>query len=54
MSSVSDGGPVKFLPLGIILVARAKVIKMDGTDLHDPDQDEKVDIVSNFLHSLFN
>ena len=57
---VSDGGWwITFLSLGtedyvnlakMILVVRAKVIKMDGRDI---DQDEKVGIVNNFLSSLF-
>ena len=59
VSSVSDGGPITFLCLGTedyvdltktILVIRAKVTKANGDDL---DQDEKVGIVYNFLHSLF-
>ena len=59
VSSVSDGGPITFLCPGTedyvnlaktILVVRAKVIKANGDDL---DQDEKVGIVNNFLHSLF-
>ena len=68
VSSVSDGGPITFLCPGTerlcrfgkrrdyvdlakaILVVRAKVTKANGDDL---DQDEKVGIVKNFLHSLF-
>ena len=59
VSSVSDGGPITFLCPGTedyvdlaktILVVRAKVTKANGDDL---DQDEKVGIVNNFLHSLF-
>ena len=59
VSSVSDGGPTTFLCPGTedyvdlaktILVVRAKVTKANGDDL---DQDEKVGIVNNFLHSLF-
>ena len=59
VSSVSDGGPITFLCPGTedyvhlpktILVVRAKVTKANGDDL---DQDEKVCIVNNFLHSLF-
>ena len=33
-----------------ILVVRAKITKVDGTDL---DADEKAAVVNNFLHSLF-
>jgi hypothetical protein len=59
VSSVSDGGPITFLSPGTedyvdlsktMLVVRAKVTKADGANL---DQDEKVGIVNNFLHSLF-
>ena len=59
VSSVSDGGPLKFLCPGTedyvdlsktILVVRAKVTKANGNDL---DADEHVGIVNNFLHSLF-
>ena len=59
VSSVSDGGPITFLCPGTedyvdlaktILVVRAKVTKANGDDL---DQNEKVGIVNNFLHSLF-
>ena len=59
VSSVADAGPITFIIPGTedyvdlsktILVIRAKVTKADGTDL---DDDEKVGIVNNFLHSLF-
>ena len=59
VSSVSDAGPITFVCPGTedytdlpktILVVRAKVTKADGTDL---DADERVGIVNNFLHSLF-
>ena len=59
VSSVSDGGPITFLCPGTedyvdlaktILVVRTKVTKANGDDF---DQDEKVGIVNNFLHSLF-
>ena len=59
VSSVSDRGPITFLCLGTedyvdlsktILVVRAKVTKANR---NDPDQNEKVGIVNNFLHSLF-
>ena len=59
VSSVSDGGPITFLCPGTedyvdltktILVVRAKVTKANGNNL---DQNEKVGIVNNFLHSLF-
>ena len=59
LPSVSDGGPITFLCPGkedyvdlakTILVVRTKVTKANRDDL---DQDEKVGIVNNFLHSLF-
>ena len=57
--SVSDAGPITFVCPGTEnytdlpktnLVVRVKVTKANGTDLH---ADERVDIVNNFLHSLF-
>ena len=59
VSSVSDGGPITFLSPGTedyvdlaktILVVRAKVTKANGNNFN---QNEKVGIVNNFLHSLF-
>ena len=59
ISSVADGGAIAFTYPGTenyvdlsktILVVQAKVTKADGTDL---DDDEKVGVINNFLHSLF-
>ena len=59
ISSVADGGAIVFTYPGTenyvdlsktILVVQAKVTKADGTDL---DDDEKVGVINNFLHSLF-
>ena len=59
VSSVSDRGPITFLCPGTedyldlaktILVVCTKVTKANGNNL---DQNEKVGIVNNFLHSLF-
>ena len=60
VSSVADEGPITFMVPGTeedyvdllktILVVRAKVTKANGADL---DANEKVEMVNNFLHSLF-
>ena len=60
VSSVSDDGTITFVCQGTedytdlsktILVVHTKVTKANGNNL---DADEKVGIVNNFLHSLFN